>query len=71
MNRTSGSSMKTTRPERNAAVRQPSFKTASATRGKIRTPPMACPVWTMDIASPRLRRNQWLTVAMVAWLKPA
>ena len=58
-------------PEANAAARQPKLSTTNATSGKITTPPMACPVWTTAIASPRFRRNQWLTAASVAWLKPS
>ena len=58
--------MNTTRPDSTAAIRHPRFRTATATSGKITTPPMAWPVWTMAIASPRLRRNQWLTEARVA-----
>ena len=57
-------------PESSAAERQPSFRTASATRGKSTTPPIAWPVCRMDMARPRLVRNQWFTAAMEAWLKP-
>jgi hypothetical protein len=66
MKSTSGSRSSTERPDSTAAVRHPSFNTASATSGKIRTPPIAWPVCTIAIARPRLRRNQWATTARVA-----
>ena len=61
-----GSMRSTATPDRSAAARQPSLRTARATRGKITTPPMDWPVWTIDMARPRFLRNQWFTAASVA-----
>ena len=53
-----GSVSKTSTPDSTAAECQPNRSTAIATRGTRTTPPIAWPVCRMDMAKPRLARNQ-------------